>query len=204
MLTLINIIYSALCMAIPCMFYFVYLMRQRKQKRSLMFHFFETAIFLVYIYMVFSVTGIGSVWEIGKYGAIIRLDEINLIPFQPEKITTNVLNLIMFIPFGFLVPFIWSEYRNVGKVLITGALFSFSIELAQLFNRRVTDIDDLLMNTLGALVGYIIWYGTKKLFHNRNKRAISLSKREPVIYLLLSIGGEFFLYNWRLLFKVFS
>ncbi len=128
MLTLINIIYSALCMAIPCMFSFVYLMRQRKQKRNLMFHFFEIAIFLVYIYMVFSVTGIGSVWEIGKYGAIIRLDEINLIPFQPEKMTTNVLNLIMFIPFGFLVPFIWSEYRNGGKVLITGALFSFSID----------------------------------------------------------------------------
>lgn len=201
MLTLINIIYSALCMAIPCMFYFVYLMRQKKEKRSPMFHFFETAVFLIYIYMVFSVTGIGSIWEIGKYDSVIRLDEINLIPFQAGKMITNILNLIMFVPLGFLIPLIWQEYRNVGKVLITGASFSLSIELAQLSNRRVTDIDDLLMNTIGTLVGYIIWYGTKKVFSKWNKKAASMSKNEPVIYLLLSIAGEFLLYNWRLLFR---
>lgn len=71
------------------------------------------------------------------------------------------------------------------------------IELLQLFNRRATDIDDLLMNTLGAFVGFLIWLLYRKLFNKTPKEIQSFSQREPQIYLILSLAGVFFLYHWR-------
>ena len=76
--------------------------------------------------------------------------------------------------------------------------FSLSIELCQLFNRRNTDIDDLMMNTLGAVIGYFIWKLTKRLVKNINHKSISLSKLEPIVYLTLAVLGEFLLFNWRI------
>ena len=137
-------------------------------------------------------------WDIGHYDTIIRLEEINLLPFQSEGIMTYVLNIIMFLPLGFLIPLIWKRYRNPLKIFMIGFGFSLSIELCQLFNRRNTDIDDLMMNTLGAVIGYFIWKLTKRLFKNINHKSISLSKLEPIVYLTLAVLGEFLLFNWRI------
>jgi len=41
-------------------------------------------------------------------------------------------------------------------------VFSLSIEFAQLFNNRVSDVDDLLMNTLGTLIGFLVFVSLKK------------------------------------------
>ncbi|WP_278607574.1 VanZ family protein, partial [[Ruminococcus] torques] len=161
-------------------------------------HFVWVYIFLLYIYLTFSVAGIGSIWDIGHYDTIIRLEEINLLPFQSEGIMTYVLNIIMFLPLGFLIPLIWKRYRNPLKIFMIGFGFSLSIELCQLFNRRNTDIDDLMMNTLGAVIGYFIWKWTKRLFKNINHKSISLSKLEPIVYLTLAVLGEFLLFNWRI------
>ena len=96
--------------------------------------------------------GIGSIWDLITYG---KLDNsINLIPFSSEGAMTYILNIIMFMPLGFLLPLIWENFRNAKKVVLMGFLMSLTIEICQLFNIRTTDIDDLMMNTLGALVGY--------------------------------------------------
>lgn len=161
-------------------------------------HLIKVCIFLLYIYLVLSVAGIGSIWDLGRYDTLIRLEEINLLPFQSEGILTYFLNIIMFMPLGFLLPFIWKKYRNPLKILFTGLGLSLSIELCQLFNRRNTDIDDLLMNTLGAIIGYGVWILFKKRFKKLNKKEGALSQHEPLIYLLLAVSGKFLLYNWRL------
>ena len=79
-------------------------------------------------------------------------------------------------------------------------VYSFSIEICQLFNRRTTDIDDLLMNVTGAIIGFFIYKAFMKLLKRKNKEEndFSLSKYEPIIYLVLSILGTFFLYKWDL------
>lgn len=173
-----------------------YLQASKQENKAI--HFVWVYIFLLYIYLTFSVAGIGSIWDIGDYDKIIRLEEINLLPFQSEGIITYVLNIIMFLPLGFLIPLIWKRYRNPLKIFMIGFGFSLSIELCQLFNRRNTDIDDLMMNTLGAVIGYFIWKLTKRLFKNINHKSISLSKLEPIVYLTLAVLGEFLLFNWRI------
>ena len=68
-----------------------------------------------------------------------------------------VLNIIMMIPFGFLLPLI-DKKNNLFKVVIYTFLFSFLIELIQpLLSFRTSDITDLLTNTLGGAIGYILY-----------------------------------------------
>lgn len=104
-------------------------------------------------------------------------------------------------PLGFLLPLIWEDCRKLGKTVLIGAGFSMLIEITQLFNYRATDIDDLTANTLGALLGYMVWKAFVKLFGTRLK-AEGTGRHEAIIYILLSLVGTFVLYNPYLIFNI--
>lgn len=214
-------IYPLLCVITPCFIYQIITIKSRKikDKVNLIPHLIKVYIFLLYVSLAIIVAGIGSIWDIGQFGNIIRIEEINLVPFGSSGATTYILNIIMFMPLGFLLPFIWSKFRNLSKVFCVGLCFSLAIEFCQLFNHRVSDIDDLMMNSLGAVFGYLIWLCVTKLFKyiiklpifvsvsntdNQNKFSLyiskkSISKNEAVMYLSLAILGEFLFYNWSFL-----
>ena len=66
-----------------------------------------------------------------------------------------LLNIILFIPFGFLVPYIWPKF-NFWKTVLTGCFLSACIEATQyLMHWGCCDIDDVLNNTLGTVLGYL-------------------------------------------------
>ena len=69
-----------------------------------------------------------------------------------------VLNVIMMIPFGFLLP-ITNKKINFKKIILYTFLFSLCIELLQpLINGvRSADVTDLITNTLGGIIGYIFY-----------------------------------------------
>lgn len=196
---MISRIYFMLCMFLPCGTYQIAIISKYKNKKYLIFHLVWVYIFLLYLFLVFEVTGIGTLWDIGFYGDFIRSDEINLVLLQDKNIIPYILNIIMFMPLGFLLPCIWHDFKNFKKVFLTGLGFSMAIEFCQLFNLRCSDIDDIFMNTLGTLLGYFLWKILDILFKNNSKK-YSLSKMEPVIYLILSLLGIFILYNSRLFF----
>lgn len=103
---MLSTIYALLCIIVPCSLYqLIICKRQNKKQENKAIHFVWVYIFLLYIYLTFSVAGIGSIWDIGHYDTIIRLEEINLLPFQSEGIMTYVLNIIMFLPLGFFNSF---------------------------------------------------------------------------------------------------
>lgn len=202
----ISYVYPLSCVFIPCI---IYQIIQSKKGVGRDAHFKTKLIWryimLLYIYMVMSVVGLSSIWEIGKYGDIIRWEDINLIPFSSEGASTYILNAFMFTPFGFLLPLIWERYRRVPKIILCSFVFSLLIELGQLFNRRVTDVDDLMMNVLGAVIGYFIWVIFDKLFRGRVKsKDISSLDDKPYIYVILSIGCTFLLYNWWWLIPLYE
>ena len=111
-------------------------------------------LFTLYLLAVCSVVGVPGI----KYMHIVF--SINLLPLvdmlnDPVRSTMlNLLNVLMFVPLGFLTPFIWPYFRSLRRMALTGLGFSLSIELVQLFSWRSTDIDDLITNTLGAVLGY--------------------------------------------------
>ncbi|MEU6576740.1 VanZ family protein [Streptomyces sp. NPDC046805] len=73
-------------------------------------------------------------------------------------------NLVLGIPFGVLVPVLAPRARGIVKVLLLTAIVMLLVELAQgaLVRGRAFDVDDVILNTSGALVGYLVlgrWLG---------------------------------------------
>jgi glycopeptide antibiotics resistance protein len=105
------------------------------------------------------------------------LNLVPLITLKVEDITTSLLNILMMIPFGFGLPFI-SNFR-LKKITLLGFIFSFVIELSQLVTGyiakmtfRIADVNDLIFNTTGVMIGYILFILFLQL-----SRSIYLNKR---------------------------
>lgn len=86
---------------------------------------------------------------------------IHWIPGQVD-LPSTVLNVIMFVPYGVLAPLLWRTADAARKLALLAALSSTAIELTQLVigvtvgSRRTVDINDVLANTAGALLGLLI------------------------------------------------
>lgn len=111
--------------------------------------------------------------EIGENGlAIVQkgIHETNLIPFKILAETymevfvkgnvtyflINILgNIILFMPFGLVIPLLWKV--SCKRTIMIGFCISLCIEVSQLFMARVTDIDDLILNTTGVLLGVAVY-----------------------------------------------
>ena len=96
---------------------------------------------------------------------------MNLVPFidvlnsRGDFVRQVGLNVIMTIPFGFLMPLVKKENARLLKVVFYTFLLSLGIELLQpLINgTRSSDITDLITNVLGGIIGYIIFLIFKPL-----------------------------------------
>ena len=77
---------------------------------------------------------------------------------------------------------------------------SLTIEICQLFCFRATDVDDLIMNTLGAFLGYLCWKLLKLVFPKAGEKAMDLGKAEPWVCLFGGVLGIVLLYHWRLIY----
>lgn len=72
-----------------------------------------------------------------------------------------VANIGLFIPFGFLFPICVRKINNKYTVLV-GAILSLTIEVIQIFVKRGTDIDDVILNTAGVLIGWGLFFCIKR------------------------------------------
>ena len=96
---------------------------------------------------------------------------INLIPLialGPQDLKTSLLNILLLVPFGFGLPFITNLHMK--KIVVIGMLFSIVIELLQLVTGvmaritfRVADINDVIFNTLGVAIGYVLFGAWRRL-----------------------------------------
>jgi len=73
----------------------------------------------------------------------------------------------MFIPIGFFLSLLWKLEDK--KVVMIGFCSSLFIETSQLFLRRGTDVDDLILNTLGVYLGLVLYKLLKKIKKNVSK-----------------------------------
>lgn len=90
---------------------------------------------------------------------------LHLLPFA--DINTNylhyVLNLLLFVPIGFLLPTLWKQFEKSYTTFLCGFLLSLFVEITQLLTSSITSINDLLMNTFGTIVGYYLFKLAKKI-----------------------------------------
>ncbi len=147
---------SAAVVAVPLVWLFQRFRGERGWTRYVL-----SGLFVLYLCEMFDVVGIPAIqyirWE----------PNISLIPFSDETGwlgVQRVLNAVMFAPFGFLLPVLWCKCRKWKVTVLAGFLLSLTIEILQMFCFRATDVDDLLMNTLGAGFGY---FAAWLFFHNK-------------------------------------
>jgi glycopeptide antibiotics resistance protein len=86
---------------------------------------------------------------------------IEWIPFEVPPLSF-VLNVVMFLPLGLLVPLLWPRLAAVRRLTVLAVCASAGIELTQLLlwvtvgSRRTVDVNDLIANTAGALLGLLV------------------------------------------------
>ena len=141
-------------------------------------------VFCYYLFGILTVTGIG-------YTSTISFrPQISIIPFwgMISGPIDTILNLVLFVPLGFFLPLLYKKYRHIKNVVLTGFLFSLSIEIVQMFGWGATDINDLIINTAGACLGYLIYYLLSKILPiNFRKRLQSENVNDMVEIMLYAI-----------------
>ncbi len=115
--------------------------------------------------------------------SLIKSRSLNLIPFKTIRnfnyitshqgfrwgISNTCGNLIVFIPLGYLLPTIIKKYEKFLYLLITVIFFSTFFEVFQyIFKLGSSDIDDVILNTLGGIVGYALFRFISKYILNKN------------------------------------
>ena len=116
------------------------------------------SISIVYFLIFSDMFGRGHGYEEMRY---------NLTPFL-ENLVGNVL---AFVPFGMLIRWVRGKKTGFFTATLAAFAFSLSIELVQLITKLgVFDVDDIIMNTFGGMLGYIIYYILARFDRKRRKK----------------------------------
>ncbi|MCR4580056.1 MAG: VanZ family protein [Treponema sp.] len=107
--------------------------------------------------LIFDSSKILPLWI--NYIPLVRLSDVY------DGWQMNIIgNISMFIPVGIVWPLCFKKLNKFWKTLLAGSGFSLIIEITQLaFYQRSTDIDDLILNSGGVLIGALLYFGIKKL-----------------------------------------
>ena len=82
-------------------------------------------------------------------------------------------NVVAFIPFGFFIPIISKYKMGMLKTVFMGMLFSLGVEGIQfIVNVGSFDIDDIILNTLGSVIGYTVFLIGNIIWHRLEKNTV--------------------------------
>lgn len=105
------------------------------------------------------------------------MHSLNLIPFQfittewgmstRKQITQEIANVMMFVPLGFIFPAVYKRLRRCRWTILCTMGVSFCIEFMQYFIGRSADVDDVLLNTCGGAIGYLLFIAFSRFFKDR-------------------------------------
>ena len=167
----------------------VYYFIKRPEKQSISKFF----LYFLLIYYLVCVIGITLIFESRTQVNLLQnFYNINWIPFDfvkngyKELLEQFVWNIIMFVPYGILLPAVIKDKFN-RWLLILGTTFiaSFLIEFLQYLSGRNTDINDIIANVMGGVTGYALF--SIYLFLKNKKTTHKMHKKNVVISFVLAI-----------------
>ncbi len=127
-----------------------------KNKRVVNFHN-ELMMFLfgIYILCIFYVVTFQDVdWSTSNF---IPFKEIFRYDVGSRLFFKNVIgNMIMFMPYGLFIAY-FVRVKKISLLLLLSFILSFTIEVTQLFIGRVFDVDDIMLNLIGSLIGFLLY-----------------------------------------------
>jgi glycopeptide antibiotics resistance protein len=164
------VLFSVFAVMLAAALWFILFNRLRRNKADPLYLLFFT-VFYVYIIAVLYLTlydfQVLVVLKTFEPNLILKgqlpgknLNLVPLINLTSADLQVSLLNILMLMPFGFGLPFV-AKRVHFRKAVLSGALFSFCIELSQLISGlvsktafRIADVNDIIFNTLGAAIGF--------------------------------------------------
>ncbi len=140
--------------------------RQKSQIMFVIYLLFVVKV-IIFKYPAWQLREIMDTWS--KEVVLEGLDSANFTVFKTihmyidyshalNSVENLVGNVIVFVPFGMFLPFIWKRFKNFADTFLMGFLFSLGLELVQLFSAfGAFDVDDILLNVVGVIGGYVIY-----------------------------------------------
>ena len=165
-------------LVIVCSLRITYLLTRKKK-----FQLHKELIYLisiVYILCLFHVV----TFQDTNYGVsnFIPFKEIFRYSIGSEKFIKNVMgNIMLFLPYGFLASYFLNN-KKLSVISVLTIIASLTIETVQYYIGRVFDIDDIILNLLGGITGFLIYIGLDAI---RNK--IKLFRNDTVLDILIII-----------------
>ncbi len=135
---------------------FLPVLRTRDREKRWLLVFFS--LYLAAVWSAVGMPGMGQPWVFDP--------ECAFVPFAGlfSAFQERALNILLFVPLGFLLPTLWPRFRRPGRTILAGLILSAVIETAQLFTFRLTDINDLITGAMGTALGYCIAVGFNHRF----------------------------------------
>ncbi|MEV4281681.1 VanZ family protein [Actinoplanes xinjiangensis] len=109
----------------------------------------------------------------------------NIIPLLTIDPVTFMLNIVLTLPFGFLLPML-RPIRGLAHIAALAFLFSATIEVVQLITNvtvssgRLADVNDLIANTLGGAIGFLASRAVGRAFGGRLPMTAVGGQAEPM------------------------
>lgn len=119
---------------------------------------FLNLIFIIYVLLLYELLTNVETNVSGGYN-LIPFTEISRYKFGSELFVYNVIgNILVFIPFGYFVSG-YIKASKVSHILAVSIISSLTVEIVQLQIGRSFDIDDILLNVCGAIIGFLLYIG---------------------------------------------
>ncbi|HPE14599.1 MAG TPA: VanZ family protein [Bacilli bacterium] len=156
-----------------------------KKERFVLYKEILLVVFVIYILCLFQVVTFKDVsWSGSNF---IPGKEIFRYEVGSSMFYRNIFgNMLLFLPYGFLVSYFF-DIKRVYIPLILISIASLSIELTQLVIGRVFDVDDILLNIIGGLIGYFL-YHVLDIIEDKIPKKLKKEWILDVLVILLAIG----------------
>ena len=155
------------------------------KKKFIVYEELLSLIFVIYILMFFQIVTYQDVISYGNN--FIPFKELTRYTFGSSLFYKNIIgNILLFMPYGFFAFYYLRLERN-DKWLALGLVFlvSSSIECVQLLIGRCFDVDDILLNLVGGMVGFYIYRILEIVTDKMSKRTISTIITMIIIVLIV-------------------
>lgn len=152
----------------------------KNNKEFILYKEFLSFVFIIYVLCLFYVVTFQDVgWSTSNF---IPFKEMFRYSIGSRLFIKNVLgNIIMFMPYGFFASY-YLDLKKIKSILLMALLVSISIETTQLVIGRVFDIDDILLNAVGGIIGFYFYRSLD--FINDH---LPLLLKKPIVYNLFII-----------------
>ena len=154
---LFNALWPVVLVALVVAIIFRYYMIKKNNTKVVLYEEIIKLSFVVYILCLFYVVTYPDDYVPWSTSNFIPFREIFRYKLFDRLFIKNVIgNMFMFLPFGFYLSYLL-KINKKRQILLFSLFVSFSIEIAQSMIGRVFDIDDVILNVCGGLIGYYIY-----------------------------------------------